>query len=134
MLDENVWSRVSFTDGIKRGVVGWAQFLNLRASLREIKPADGRILQEMLVEQFTKQKSYPLSSTDKQRIGLKSTVRTIDRSVLVEIPAEDKLEETEAAVKTSKDDLRESLKIQSTIARVGAEMGFRIWVPKADKQ
>jgi hypothetical protein len=54
MLDEQVWSAVSFTEGIKRGVVGWAQFLNLRASLREINPADGKILHELLVEQATK--------------------------------------------------------------------------------
>jgi hypothetical protein len=61
MLDEHVWSQVSFTEGVKRGVVGWAQFLNLRASLREINAADGKILQDMLVEQAAKQKSYPLT-------------------------------------------------------------------------
>ena len=49
MLDQHVWSQVSFTEGITRGVMGWAQFLNLRASLREINPADGKILQDMLV-------------------------------------------------------------------------------------
>jgi hypothetical protein len=114
--------------------MGWAQFLNLRASLREINPADGKILHDMLVEQATKPKPYPLSATDKQRIGLKSTVRTVDRSVVVEIPHEDVVEEADTAVKSSKDDFRESLKVQSTIARVGAEMGFRIWVPRSDKQ
>jgi hypothetical protein len=128
------WSRVSFTEGVKRGVMGWAQFLNLRASLREINAADGKILHNMLIEQATKQKLFPLSPTDKQRIGLKSTVRTVDRSVVVEIPADEKVEDPGVAIKTSKDDLRESLKVQSTIARIGAEMGFRIWVPRSDKQ
>jgi hypothetical protein len=134
MLDEHVWSQVSFTKGIKRGVMGWAQFLNLRASLREINTADGKILHDMLIGQTTKQKSYPLSATDKQRIGLKSTVRTVDRSVVVEIPAEEEIEDVGAGVKISKDDSRESLKVQATIARIGAEMGFRIWVPRSDKQ
>lgn len=114
--------------------MGWPQFLNLRASLREINAADGKILHDMLVEQATRQKSYPLSAIDKQRIGVKSTVRTVDRSVVVEIPADEKAEEVEAAVKISKDSFRESLKVQSTIARIGAEMGFRIWVPRSDKQ
>jgi hypothetical protein len=134
MLDEHVWSQVSFTEGIKRGVMGWAQFLNLRASLREINPADGKILHDMLLEQATKQKPYPLSVTDKQRIGLKSTVRTVDRSVVVEIPSEEEIGEPDSSAKVSKGDFRESLKVQSTIARIGAEMGFRIWVPRSDKQ
>ena len=114
--------------------MGWAQFLNLRASLREINPADGKILEDMLVEQATRQKLYPLTAIDKQRIGLKSTVRTVDRSVVVEIPHEEEIEEVDVAVEVSKDDFRESLKVQSTIARIGAEMGFRIWVPRSDKQ
>jgi len=139
MLDEHVWSQVSFTEGIKRGVVGWAQFLNLRASLREINAADGKILQNLLGEQVEKSKPYPLSATDKQRLGLKSTVRTVDRSVVVEIPGEEAEETAEAAevgpaAQLTNDDLRESLKVQATISRIGAEMGFRIWVPKSDKQ
>jgi hypothetical protein len=134
MLDESVWSQVSFTEGIKRGVVGWAQFLNLRASLREIKSDDGKILHNMLVAQDAKPKSYPLSAIDKQRLGLKSTVRTVDRSVVVEIPAENEIQELDAETAISKEGFRESLKVQSIIARVGAEMGFRIWVPRSDKQ
>jgi EVE domain len=139
MLDEHVWSQVSFTEGIKRGVVGWAQFLNLRASLREINAADGKILQNLLGEQVEKSKPYPLSATDKQRLGLKSTVRTVDRSVVVEIPGEEAEEtagaaEVGPAAQLTNDDLRESLKVQATISRIGAEMGFRIWVPKSDKQ
>jgi len=134
MLDESVWSQVSFTEGIKRGVVRWAQFLNLRASLREIKADDGKILHNMLVAQAAKPKSYPLSVTDKQRLGLKSTVRTVDRSVVVEIPAENEIEDLDAETTVSKEGFRESLKVQSIISRIGAEMGFRIWVPRSDKQ
>jgi hypothetical protein len=87
-----------------------------------------------LLSKQQKQKPYPLSATDKQRIGLKSTVRTVDRSVVVEIPAEEESKEVDDAIKISRDDFQQSIKVQSTIARVGAEMGFRIWVPKSDKQ
>jgi len=134
MLDEHVWNKLSLTEGVKRGVVGWAQFLNLRASLREINSADGKVLLDMLIEQTAKPKSYPLSATDKQRLGLKSTVRTVDRSVVVEIPAATEEEAAETPISEIRNDLRESLKVQSTIARIGAEMGFRIWVPRSDKQ
>jgi hypothetical protein len=132
MLDEQIWSQLSLTEGIKRGVVGWAQFVNLRASLREINAHDGKILHDMLVEQASKQKAYPLSPTDKQRLRLKSTIRTADRSVVVEVPAEQEI--VEPAPQKAPDDARESHKIQAIIARIGAEMGFRIWIPKSDKQ
>lgn len=61
-------------------------------------------------------------------MGIKASIRTIDRSVLVEVPA------TETDISESIETIRESHRIQATIARIGAEMGFRIWVPKADKQ
>jgi hypothetical protein len=59
MLDEDVWSQVSFTEGVKRGVVGWAQFLNLRASLREINEPDAKILFEMAVAPSRRAKGLP---------------------------------------------------------------------------
>jgi hypothetical protein len=132
ILDVEVWSQLALTKGVKRGVVGWAQFVNLRASLREINVPDGETLVELLTAQSKELKPYPLSAVDKQRIGLKSTVRTVDRSVVVEVPADEEVEKT--ADELSKGVFRESYKVQATIARIGAEMGFRIWIPKSDRQ
>lgn len=132
MLDDGVWSQLSLTKGVKKGVVGWAQFVNLRASLREINASDGETLVQLLTSQSKELKPYPLSAIDKQRIGLKSTVRTVDRSVVVEVPADEEIEKTSEEL--SKLDFRESYKVQATIARIGAEMGFRIWIPKADRK
>jgi len=132
ILDVDVWSQLALTKGVKRGVVGWAQFVNLRASLREINAPDGETLVELLTAQSKELKPYPLSAVDKQRIGLKSTVRTADRSVVVEVPADEEIEKTPE--EHSKGVFRESYKVQATIARIGAEMGFRIWIPKSDRQ
>lgn len=54
--------------------------------------------------------------------------------MVVEIPAEEEIGESDVAAQSAKPDFRESLKVQSTIARIGAEMGFRIWVPRSDKE
>jgi len=51
---------------------------------------------------------------------------------VVEVPSND---ETDAEVSAPlKEDFRESHKVQATIARIGAEMGFRVWVPNSDKR
>jgi hypothetical protein len=93
ILNENVWSKLSFTQGVKRGVAGWAQHVNVRASLREINAADGAFLADLLEKQSTSPTSYPLTPGDLRKIGAKSTVRTVDRSVIVEVPSDDEDEE-----------------------------------------
>lgn len=132
ILDPSVWSSLSITDGVVRGVSGWAQHANLRASLRQMNEADGRFLTNLLAEQAKAQKTYEFSAQDKQRIGQKASIRTADRAVIVEVPANEITKDDEFEQPTEV--IRDSLKVQSTIARIGAEMGFRIWVPKSDKQ
>jgi len=133
MLDEEVWSRLSLTKGIERGVSGWAQHANLRASLRQINEADGRFLAELLLRQDSAKRLYLFSPQDKQRLGQKASIRTVDRAVLVEVPADDKHHDA-LDVPPPIDGIRDSHRIQATIARIGAEMGFRIWIPRSDKQ
>jgi hypothetical protein len=133
ILDDAVWSRLLLTKGIERGAPSWAQIANLRASLRQISEQDGRYLTTLLAQQNKAQSLYPFTAQDKQRMGIKASIRTTDRAVLVEVPAsgtEDFAPDQSQCIET----IRESHKVQGTIARIGAEMGFRIWVPKADKQ
>jgi len=130
ILDEAVWSGLSLTKDIERGAPSWAQIANLRASLRQIGIQDGQFLRNLLVEQASLQKEHPFTLQDKQRMGIKKSVNTVGGPVLVEVPSE----ERDVAADESPISARESLKMQATIARIGAEMGFHIWVPKSDKQ
>jgi hypothetical protein len=130
ILDEIVWSKLSITKNIERGRQSWAQIANVRASLRHIPDEDGHYLTQLLVEQHSKQKPFPLSAIDKQRMG--QTAQATSGPVLVTVPSEEK--EDEAAAATSQTGIRESIKVQAMLAKIGAEMGFRIWIPKADRQ
>lgn len=129
ILDEAVWSNLSLTKNIERGAPSWAQIANLRASLRPIQNSDGQYLRDLLLTQASKQKEYPFSAQDKQRMGIKGSVKTVGGAVLVEVPGDESRAADDESPTT-----HESLKVQATIARIGAEMGFRIWVPKSDKQ
>lgn len=78
ILDEAVWSKLSLTKDIERGAPSWAQIANLRASLRQINNSDGQFLRNILVQQASQQQEYPFSVQDKQRMGIKSSVNTIE--------------------------------------------------------
>ena len=41
--------------------------------------------------------------------------------------------EAEKDERVNEDELRESLRIQANLAEIGAQMGFRIWLPRADR-
>lgn len=133
ILEEDVWTRLSLTKEIEKGVSGWAQHANLRASLRQINDRDGNFLSKLLLEQKSKQRLYSFSAQDNQRMGIKKSIRTADREVLVEVPSGEPdllhFDKDEPAAVP-----RDSHRIQAIIARIGAEMGFRIWVPRSDKQ
>jgi len=130
ILDENVWSKLSMTKSIERGRQSWAQIANVRASLRQIGSDDGQYLTRLLGDQNSKQKTFPLSQIDKQRMG--QTAQTTTGAVLVTVPSEDV--DNEPLDTTAHPDIRDSIRVQAMLAKIGSEMGFRIWVPRSDKQ
>ena len=63
-------------------------------------------------------------------------VPSLDREVEVEVPDDEEDEsslEAEMAKPTAAPESRESIRYQAKVAQIGAEMGFRIWVPRNDK-
>lgn len=130
---EGLWERLTFTQQMEKRVSGWAQHANLRASLRKIGAADGKLLVDALNRQDAARTAYPLTAAEQRRIASKKTIRTATRSVVVEVPDEED-EELAPAPTGAPDDARESHKIQATLALIGAAMGFRVWVPRNDRQ
>ena len=58
------------------------------------------------------------------------TVKRRDKEVTVTVPQNT---ETEKTGQTDENDLRESFQIQAILAEVGSQMGFQIWLPRADR-
>jgi hypothetical protein len=57
------------------------------------------------------------------------TVKRTDKSVSVTVPSDTDDDEPEAR----EDEIRDSLQVQASLAKIGSEMGFKIWLPKADR-
>ena len=134
ILDEKVWNALTITNQYERGHRFWTGFF--RGSLNRIEEGDGRYLVELLKKQESNPESYPLTDKDKRQLTSRRKVRTLDREVEVEVPdhEEDGSEIEPTMVEpTLLWDGRESIQVQAKVAQIGAEMGFRIWVPRNDK-
>ncbi len=112
------------------------------ASSREIANWTDRQLDDALMELRTKlQGTYPSAVLDFYEPPLKKEwsrdrkIKTVEGEVSVTVPdADDELEDKDLVVVEAKSpDPRQSIQIQSRIAEIGAKMGFKIWIPRADR-
>ncbi len=133
IYDDKVWSKLTITNQYEKGDRFWTGFF--RGSLNRFDDSDGRYLMELLKDQQANPKSYPFTEKDRHQLASRKKVPTQYGEVVVEIPdVEDDsaLDQTmvEPALAT---DSRESIRMQAKVAQIGAEMGFRIWVPRNDR-
>ena len=124
---------MTITNQYERGHRSWTGFF--RGSLNRFEEDDGSYLVELLKKQQSNPESYPLTDEDKRQLARKRKVRTLDREVEIEVPdeADDAALEPAMVEPIPAPDSRESIQVQAKVAQIGAEMGFRIWVPRSDK-
>lgn len=120
---DNIFDNLSFTKG--KGDGYWLG--PLRRSLQHISDADGQLLEAALMEQLAVKKTFPLDQKKFDRLQ-GTTVNRADGAVTVTVPDD----ETEVTPLKGKSDW-ESIRMQAAIAKLGEEMGFRIWLPKNDR-
>jgi hypothetical protein len=126
--DDSLWDALSFTKGHDKRTSTWTGAV--RGSLNKLAPADGALIEQKLRAQAQTPTPYPLG-TDEGRALSPTRVRRADGLVVVSVPddAHDEIPDTTAPVPT----VRESYKIQALLASIGAQMGFRIWLPNPDR-
>lgn len=116
----------SFEMGSPREVANWndrqldEKLLGLRSKLQNAQPeAVLDFYESPLREQW---------SGDRR-------IKTTEGEVTVTVPGDD--DETEdkesASAELKPPEVRQSIQIQSKLARIGAVMGFKIWIPRADR-
>jgi len=134
IFDDEVWRTLSSTRDFEPGTSGWTgQF---RSSLRKLDDSDGEFLLRRLSMQADAPEEYPFTDRDRRQLGRRSTVRTLDREVVVEVPDDaeaDAATPSKVGASTGPSDDRVSITMQARLAEIGAKMGFRVWVPRNDK-
>lgn len=131
MREPSLWNRLAWTKDIPPGSVGWGA--NFQRSLRRMPDDDGAFLLDLLKKQAQELKPFELSSKDRRALN-RATVRTAAGELPVEIPDEDDEAEGLGEGLVKEPEARQSHKIQAMIAEIGSKMGFKIWLPKADRE
>jgi hypothetical protein len=122
--DDEIWSTLTLTKGHSQQTAKWTGFF--RGSLNQLTDVDGQFLEHRLVGQLATRTSYPLDDQDRKALA-RLIAKRPEGAVTVTVP--DDAEDEQDAL----DRPRESIKVQAALARIGATMGFRIWVPANDR-
>jgi len=89
---------------------------------------DGKFLEELIMSQAENGITYEVDENEYAK-HLKHKVRRADGEIKVSVPQDVDNEEE----KVHPSEIRESAKIQALIAKIGSQMGLRIWLPKNDR-
>ena len=95
-----------------------------------MKDGDGRFLEKALQDQVNGNKNFAIDEDEYRKLTT-HTVRRADKVVRVSVPEEPKVGEEPEQIPEKES--RESIKIQSLLADMGARMGLSIWIPKGDR-
>lgn len=126
--DARVWTTLSFTKDAEPNSPRWTG--KLRNSLNQLKEEDGRFLENLILSQVNGGETFPINDEEYAKL-ITHTVQREDKVVSVSVP-QDSGDETEE-LPFVRADVRESIKIQAILARVGAAMGMKIWLPRNDR-
>jgi hypothetical protein len=111
-------------------------------SPREVADWNDRQLDDKLAELRTRlQGAQPSAVLDFYEPPLNKqwssgrTIKTVEGEVTVTVPSDDDEAEDKhlVAAEPKSPETRESLQIQSKLARIGAIMGFKVWIPRVDR-
>lgn len=119
------WKHLSFTKNLSKTNTAWTG--RVRSSLTRLVDEDGRYLETLLMAQGSERKSFPLTAIDQKNLR-PSMINSDAGQIIVSIP------EDEIKASGRRDTGTEHTKIQALISKIGESMGFRIWLPFADRQ
>lgn len=124
--EPDVYTRLTFTRDVKPG--GYWQG-PIRRSLIRLSDEDGAYL-ELLLQQIQREsRTYPVDEKEYERAS-KRRLQRPERSVVVSVP-DDAIPPDDETVQITSD--RESIRVQAALCRIGEAMGFKIWLPMADR-
>lgn len=124
--EDAVWDKLSFTRGHDKSTSTWTG--KLRGSLNRLSKQDGEFLERLLRSQVEDGADYPVDEREYERL-LTRRIRRHDKTVSVTVPQDDE----EAAGALPSAEVRDSTQIQALLAKIGAEMGMKIWLPRNDR-
>lgn len=123
------WQHLSFTKGLQQNSSTWTG--TLRSSLRKLTDEDGRCLEALLTKQQSDLREYELTPADRKNLQ-PSLVNSERGQIPVSIPDDEA--EDNACPAEAEDENIGHVQLQAALAAIGCQMGFKIWLPRNDRQ
>lgn len=123
--ENEIWDALSFTKGYDINSSFWTG--KLRNSLNPLDEKDGKFLEQAILAQVSNDKAFEINEQEYEKL-ITHKVRRGDKIVSVSVPQEKEIE-----IQPVKTDVRDSIKMQALIAKIGAQMGMKIWIPRNDR-
>ncbi len=124
--EKQVWEVLSFTRNLHPDSVAWTG--KVRGSLNRLDDQDGKFLEDFILKQASQGEVFAIDQQDFEK-HLTHRVRGLNSQVSVSVPQD--ADPPQAII--TQPEVRESIKIQSRLAMIGAKMGLKIWLPKNDR-
>lgn len=145
IFSNNIWNNLSFTKGKTRENKSWSTIFF--RSIGRLKKDDGILLEKELLDQQKNKKEYPLSKSEISTIeyyiikgpekwkqnekenSFEIKTDLEEETILVTVPPS----ENEIVNNEKEPEIKESLRVQSMIAKIGEVMGYKVWIPSHDR-
>lgn len=124
--NDDIWNCLSFTKEHDKKSSKWT--IKIRSNLSEFDSKDGHFLEKQILQQKKVQKTHVFSDAENKKLQVHK-VRREDGSVPVSVP-----EDLDENFVETKENIRESIKIQAWVAYIGAKMGMKVWLPANDRK
>lgn len=122
-----IWDKLSFTNNMNKDGSQWTG--PLRSSLKILSEQDGEYLLNLLVSQSQNPVEYPLDEEHYKKY-LTHTITGLQKVIAVIVPEDNHII---TPVLVEEKEVRESIKIQTLLSMIGEKMGFKIWLPRNDR-
>ncbi|MFN8466333.1 MAG: hypothetical protein U0X20_12320 [Caldilineaceae bacterium] len=122
---DGIWNNLSFTKGHEKTSHTWTG--KVRGSLNTLDKADGQLIEQLLLAQVNGGETFPVDQEEYEKY-LTHVVRGRDKDVVVSVP-----QDSDVPVPAQDQEVRESIKIQALLTKIGASMGLKVWLPRNDR-
>jgi len=127
--DGRIWNNLSFTKGYDINSSYWTG--KLRSSLNALDELDGKFLEQSILNQVNNQETFNIDEQEYEKL-ITHKIRRVDKIISVSVP-QDNPSEKRNEKSEAQPEVRESIKIQALLTKIGAQMGLKIWLPKNDR-
>ena len=125
--NEQIWSNLSFTKSYDINSSFWTG--KLRNSLNALDEKDGKFLEQTILTQLNNDKVFEIDEQEYEKL-VTHKIRRVDKVISVTVPQDNSVENK---IEMPQSEARESIKVQALLAKIGIQMGLKIWLPRNDR-